>query len=85
MCESHADLTLLTTVVKGSSTTPVCILNWTDSEMKLLSGTEVGKITPIVEVISEDSSTGLELAARAATTNVSSNPVMLWTPSRARN
>ena len=75
MCEPHADLTLLATVVKGSSTTPVCILNWTDSEMKLLSGTEVGKITPIVEVISEDSSTGLELAARAATTNVSADSV----------
>ena len=77
MGEPHADLTLLTTVVKGSTTTPVCILNWTDSEMKLLSGTEVGKITPIVEVISEDSSTGLELAARSATPNVSSDPVTL--------
>ena len=77
MCEPHADLTLLTTVVKGSPTTPVCILNWTDSEMKLLTGTEVGKITPIVEVIPEGSSTGLELTAHAATTNVSSDPVTL--------
>ena len=77
MCEPHADLIPLTTVVKGSSTTPVCILNWTDSEMKLLSGIEVGKITPIVEVISEDTSTGLELVARADTMNVSADSVTL--------